>query len=545
MNLRITKNLIKILIMKDIKNKTVNIWIPNVREAFYMITISVIMALIISACDTTVPGSFVGEDAITISGFLEENQDTYSQFWKFLLASDLKNTLNAYNPNGSGYTLFLPSNQAFDNYFERNEDYSSIDELLADSDFANLLIRYHLVNIGVHSNDFPYGALPDTTVTGDFLTVGFDDSGDSTFYKINNQAPVTIKNIELINGYIHEIGEVLEPVTKSSFDWIEDNPDYSIITEALRITGLYDTLRIYRTTSSGKIVDNPYTLLAEADSIFIRRGILNFNDLVERYGSSGLPLTDYENDLYQFTAYHIMEGSYFLDQFDETSNYNTYANFPVQVATDLEIMINPGKDTLDLIIEGQDTTVINYVRLDMNNSNILTKNGPLHLLKDILEVKSPSRVERMFQFFEEPQINDARNTIGEYVFSNQEDMEALSWFGPDYITYVKSSPMDANNNDYIELEGNFTIDYQIPKILPGKYLMEFKVQSKDSENANIQVSFDGKRLGSSFDLTSGGNPYNVFNVGIVEFQNYETHIITVNSLLPGKFTWDFVRFTPE
>ncbi len=510
-----------------------------------MITISVIMALIISACDTTVPGSFIGEDAITISGFLEENQDTYSQFWKFLLATDLKNTLNAYNPNGSGYTLFLPTNQAFDNYFERNEDYSSIDELLADSDFANLLIRYHLVNIGVNSNDFPYGALPDTTVTGDFLTVGFDDSGDSTFYKINNQAPVTIKNIELINGYIHEIGEVLEPVTKSSFDWIEDNPDYSIITEALRITGLYDTLRIYRTTSSGKIVDNPYTLLAEADSIFIRRGILNFNDLVERYGSSGLPLTDYENDLYQFTAYHIMEGSYFLDEFDETSNYNTYANFPVQVATDLEIMINPGKDTLDLIIEGQDTTVINYVRLDMINSNILTKNGPLHLLKDILEVKSPSRVERMFQFFEEPQINDARGTIGEYVFSNQEDMEVLSWFGPDYITYVKSSPMDANNNDYIELEGNFTMDYQIPKILPGKYLMEFKAQSKDNENANIQVSFDGKRLGSSFDLTSGGNPYDVFNVGIVEFQNYETHIITVNSLLPGKFTWDFVRFTPE
>jgi uncharacterized surface protein with fasciclin (FAS1) repeats len=531
--------------MKDIKNRAVNIWIPNVREALYMITISVTMALIISACDTTVLGSFIGEDAITISRFLDENQDTYSQFWKFLLATDLKNTLNAYNPNGSGYTLFLPTNQAFDNYFERNEDYSSIDELLADSDFANLLIRYHLVNIAVQSNDFPFGALPDTTVTGDFLTVGFDDSGDSTVYKINNQAPVTIKNIELINGYIHVIGEILEPVTKSSFDWIEDNPDYSIITEALRITGLYDTLRIYRTTSSGKIVDNRYTLLVEADSIFIRRGILNFNDLVERYGSSGLPLTDYENGLYQFAAYHIMEGSYFLDKFDETSNYNTYANFPVQVATDLEIMINPGKDTIDLIIEGQDTTVINYVRLDMINSNILTKNGPLHLLKDILEVKSPSRVERTFQFYEEPQINDARGTIGEYVFSNQEDMEVLSWFGPDYITYVKSSPMSANNNDYIELEGNFTIDYQIPKILPGKYLIKFKAQSKDSENANIQVSFDGKRLGSSFDLTSWRNPYNVFSVGIVEFQNYETHIITVNSLLPGKFTWDFVRFTPE
>lgn len=272
---------------------------------------------------------------------------------------------------------------------------------------------------------------------------------------------------------------------------------------------------------------------------------MDFNDLVERYASPDLPLTDFENGLYQFIAYHLMEGSYFLDEFEETNNYNTYANFPVQVNTGLEIMINPGKDTFDIIIEGQDTTIINYVRLDMINSNILTKNGPLHLLRDILEVKSPSRVERTFQFYEEPQINDARNTTGEYVFSNQEDLEVLSWFGPEYITYVKSTPIKANNNDYIELEGNFTINYEVPKILPGKYLIEFKAQANDNENANIQVAFDGKRLGSSFDLTSGGNPYDVFTIGIVEFQNYETHTITVNALLPGKFIWDFVRFSPE
>lgn len=510
-----------------------------------MITISGVMALITPSCDTTVPGSFIGEDAITISRFLEENQDTYSIFWEFLIATNLKNTLNAYNPNGNGYTLFLPSNQAFDSYIEKSDDYSSVDALLADSDFANLLIRYHLVNSGINTNDFPYGALPDTTVTGDFLTVGFDESGDSTVYKINNQAPVTFKNIELINGYIHEIGEILEPVTMSSFDWIEGNPDYSIITEALKITGLDDTLGIYRTTTTGKFVDNQYTLLAEADSIYNKHGIMNVNDLIDRYASPGLPLTDYENEFYQFMAYHIMEGSYFLDEFDQTNNYNTYANSPIQVAIDLEIKINPGKDTLDLIIEGQDTTVINYVRLDMTNSNILTKNGPLHLLRDILEVKSPSRVVRTFQFFEEPGINDVRNTTGEYVFSNQEDLEVLSWFGPDYITYVKSTQMSATNNDYIVLEGNFTIEYKIPKILPGKYVLEFKTESNDNENANIQVAFDGKRLGSSFDLTSGGNPYSVFRIGIVEFQNYEAHTVTVNALLPGKFTWDFVRFTPE
>lgn len=515
------------------------------KDIKHIFAVAAIMSVVLPSCDTTIPGSFIGEDAITISRFLEDNQETYSMFWEFMLKTDLVHTLNAYNPNGNGYTLFLPTNQAFDIYIAQNEDYADFSELLEDTDFANLLIRYHLVNMGIISNDFPYGALPDTTVTGDFLTVGFDESGDSTVYRINNKAPVTIPNIELINGYIHVIGEVLEPVTMSSYEWIAENPDYSIFAEALRITGLQDTLGIYRTTGSGKVVGNQYTLFAEPDSIYYKHGILSIDDLVDRYGSPGMALTEFENGFFQFTAYHIMEGSYFLDEFDQTNNYNTYANFPVQVVSDLEIKINPGKDTLELIIEGQDTTVINYVRLDMTNSNILTKNGPLHLLKGIMEVKIPGRTQRTFQFYEEPAIYDARNTIGAYVFANQDDMEVLSWSGPEYITYVKASAMSANNNDYIELEGNFTIEYIIPKILPGKYIIEFKTQSNDIDNANIQVAFDGKRLGSIFDLTSGGNPYNVFRVGVVDFQDYETHTITVNSLLPGKFTWDFVRFTPE
>lgn len=503
----------------------------------------VFMAL--ASCDTSVPGSFIGEDAVTISRYLEENQETYSLFWDFLVRTDLKNTLNAYNPNGNGYTLFVPSNEAINAYIEQNENYSSFNDLLDDSNFSNLLIRYHLVNTRISTNDFPYGALPDTTITGDFLTVGFDDSGDSIVYKINNQAPVTVSNIELINGYIHVIGEVLEPVTNSSFDWILNNPDYSIIAEGFRLTGIQDTMGIFRTTASGNMVSNLYTLLVEPDSIFNKHGIMSIDDLIDQYQTPGLELTNFENGFYQFMAYHLLEGSYFLDEFNETKNYNTYANFPVQIAAGLEIRINPGKDTLDIIIEGQDTTVINYVRLDMINSNILTKNGPLHLLKDILEVKTPGRTIRTFQFLEEPLINEASKEQGEYIFSDQGDMEVLSWTGLDYITYVKASSMPANNNDYIELEGNFTIEYIMPKILPGKYLIEFRAERSDGENATIQVSVDGKRLGSSFDLTSGGNPYDTFIIGIVEFQNYESHLVTVNSLLPGSFSWDYIQFTPE
>lgn len=510
-----------------------------------LLLISVFPILLLESCEPEIQGSFIGENAVTISGYIDKNQETYSIFWKLLINTNLKSALNAYNPNGNGYTLFLPTNHAFELYFAQSEDYDNIDELLEDNDFANLLIRYHLVNSSFETNNFPFGALPDTTVTGDFLTVGFDVTEDSTIYRINNEVPIVQSNIELTNGYIHVIGDILEPIAYSSFDWISENEDYSIITEAFKLTGLQDTMGLYRTTRSGQVVKNLYTLMVEADTVFYRNGITNIEELIERYQTPGLELSDKENEFYQFTAYHMLEGSYFLDEFSGTNNFNTYANFPAQISAGLEIRINPGKDTIDMIIEGQDTTIINYVRIDMQNSNILTKNGALHLLMDINEVKTPGRTIRTFQFFEEPEINKVKNTPGEYILTDPDNLEVLSWTGPPEINYVKSTSIGATNNDYIEIEGNFTIEYRIPSILPGKYLIEFKTESSDNENATIQVSIDGQRFGSSFDLTSGGNSYRTFTIGITEFQIYEEHIVTVSSLLPGIFKWDFIRFTPE
>ena len=55
--------------------------------------------------------------------------------------------------------------------------------------------------MGINSNDFPFGALPAYTLSDDFLTVSFVIETDTSYYKINNQAPVIKPNIELSNGY--------------------------------------------------------------------------------------------------------------------------------------------------------------------------------------------------------------------------------------------------------------------------------------------------------------------------------------------------------
>ena len=56
----------------------------------------------------------VFEDTLksSIVDYLESKGDTFSYFLEILDKGSLKQTLSAYNPDGNGYTLFAPDNDA-------------------------------------------------------------------------------------------------------------------------------------------------------------------------------------------------------------------------------------------------------------------------------------------------------------------------------------------------------------------------------------------------------------------------------------------------
>lgn len=501
---------------------------------------------------------FLDEDLVSIARYIEDNKETYSRFHRIMTEGALVDPLNSYNPTGTGFTLFLPTDEAFDRYVQNNQKYNTFEDLIADTEFVRVLGRYHLVNINLKTNEFPYGALPDTTATGDLLTIGFSSNLDSTVYKVNSVAPVISGNLEMANGYIHVISEVLEPVNFSGYQWLSEHSGYSIIAQALEVTGLKDTLGLYRSTSSGQLVKNKYTLLVEHDSIFSRNGISSIDDLIEAHATPGLALTHPDNELYQFAAYHVLEGEHFLVDLNESRNFNTYANAPVKIVAGLEVRINPGVDTFRIdVSELGDTTVINYVTLFYQESNILTKNGAIHLITEVMEFNIPPISDRTFEFYEEPEINRVRNDPGSYYFfeEDKDELEVITWTGPKEILYHKSSSSSepAYRQDYIEVEGNFVISYTMPKILPGRYTLFLRANAynSNSEHATILVYIDGERMSGNFDLNTGGsnsNPYRVNNkwdgyeIGNVEFNKYSEHTITIESLIPGIFTWDRVAF---
>ncbi len=90
-----------------------------------------------TACDPqNVEAGF--EDLLeqTIYDYIVENDSAYSSFLAILEAGEIDKTLSAYNPDGIGYTCFLPDNKALDAFIDRADRYNTLEELIEDTEFV-------------------------------------------------------------------------------------------------------------------------------------------------------------------------------------------------------------------------------------------------------------------------------------------------------------------------------------------------------------------------------------------------------------------------
>jgi hypothetical protein len=321
---------------------------------------------------------WVDEDSLTIGQYLEKNKKEYSKFYRILVQGKMLVPLYAYNPYGDDYTLVLPTDEAIDHFIQQNQDYGNFEEFLKDTGFINVLTRYHTLNRKVHTNEFPDGALIDRTLTGERLVASFSVNEDNQLIKINNAVPIIKSNLKMTNGYINVISEVLQKVEISGYDWLQQQNGYSILAQAMELSGIRK-----------KLGWNKYTIFAEPDSIYHRYGINNIGDLISRIATPGVPLTTIANSFYQFTAYHILSGEYYLNDLSWGSKkYLTFSGQLITIYVGQEIKINIGVDTYGITIsESGDTTDIDYIRPVSEGCNILTRTGPVHSIYDLMYYK--------------------------------------------------------------------------------------------------------------------------------------------------------------
>jgi transforming growth factor-beta-induced protein len=112
--------------------------------------------------------------------------------------------------NGTGpFTVFAPTNAAFQALLESNEDWNS----LADIDAATLeaVLKYHVVvGDNVTSGEIMDGLEP-TTLEGSTITINTTD-GVVITDKGGNESTVQIPDVQTSNGVIHAIDRVLLPI---------------------------------------------------------------------------------------------------------------------------------------------------------------------------------------------------------------------------------------------------------------------------------------------------------------------------------------------
>lgn len=230
-------------------------------------------------------------DELQIMDYIDGRKDlsTFRELIDYVKKRDLLKTAGA-------YTLFAPTNAAFDNLFARlsssGEKVSSIKDKTPE--FWLNYFGYHLLDKKINTNALEQGPLSAPTVLNDkYLIADIRESYSSI--KLNNFATITETNIEMSNGYIDILSEVLSPPVETILTTLQKTGKYAIMLGIFEETGLTRYLK-----------DSTVTLIIERDEVLLKN---NFDKNAIA-------------DLGEWAAYHIIPDSgYFLNQLTKQRIY--------------------------------------------------------------------------------------------------------------------------------------------------------------------------------------------------------------------------------
>ena len=285
----------------------------------------------------------------TVASFLEENPEVYSSFIHILDKGGRLNLMKSYGQ----YTCFAPTNDAIAKYlYEQDSIYwTSVEANKADpkvkvrwtgvtspelselsDSMCKVLSQTHLIPEIYLTTDMEGDIIPVMNMNDRYLSLSYDvDENNLNILLINGNGKIIGKDEEVQNGVVHTIAAVLNPSTNTVPAQIEAHDYFSIITEAIEMTGYADQMQLYKDESyadgdlkapsiyNTQQVPYPankyygYTAFLEPNEVYNEAGIYNFNDLVAKCkewypdADASAPLTSKKNPVNQFVGYHLLD----------------------------------------------------------------------------------------------------------------------------------------------------------------------------------------------------------------------------------------------
>lgn len=300
--------------------------------------------------DDDVPENYYASTKLTAAEFLEERPELFSDFIGILKRTPYFSMLSTYGTYSSAgllqYTLFAPTNEGIERYLKKM-GYSSIDQIPTET--CDTLARTHIIKKGAFfTTDIGEGALPELNMDDAYIVLSSDSdvtNNNKLVYYINKNSRMVERDDSVTNGVVHVINNTIASSSLLLADKIDEDPALTLFSQALKLTGMADSLTKYidetyaceddsvytgtmeRCTSGSALYTRTfwvgkryfkYTAFVEPDSVFHRYGINNMDDLKayakkvydETYPEDAGLYDDNpkhrKNPLNRFVSYHLL-----------------------------------------------------------------------------------------------------------------------------------------------------------------------------------------------------------------------------------------------
>jgi len=483
--------------------------------------------------------------------YMQEHPEEFSMFVDLLERSNIIGLLNAYGY----YTCFAPTNEAMQKFYEE-KGIVDINEL--DQDDISKIVKDHIiVDFVITTEDFTEGRLSQLTMSNRYISTSFALFQEGIpVIMVNKTSPIVESNIEVHNGVIHAIGEVLKPTELTLVEAIEADKRFSLFNQALNVTELdrklsltedlsYDRNNYYYANDGvirlGVLMKLPdfrkfgYTAVMESDSIYNLNGITSLDDLrlyAKNIYDAVFPEdagitdeTDPRNSLYKFIAYHLINKQLGYTKFIIDYDEDIYATiFTYDAYEYIETMCPNSLIEVRTIRSENKTNIFNYVTATGEYLELVeghydndAVNGVYHEINGILsynvgvasEISSKRLRLDVASFFPELTNNNMRgrgiNNTQRYILPPGY-VDGMEISNETEIQYY--SAHDAlgtfQSDEFASITGMYDITITTPPIPAGTYEVRIGYQPNGNRGA-AQLYFDGQPCGIPLDIRLPAN----------------------------------------
>ncbi len=304
----------------------------------FVLALLVIPAFTVSCSDEPLAENYYTFTGEMVTDYLQNRSGEFSDFITILQRSGMYGMMAAYG----SYTCLAPNNKAVEQYLHEL-GIQSVDQLTKEQ--CDTLSWNHIIDQACFTTDLIDGNIPTANMNDRYLTFSCDSdalNNNNVIYYINKSARLIVRDDSVENGVVHTLDRVIVPQSFLLPDLLAEDSTISIFNEALRLTGLCDSLRQYidPTYSCGEDSVNQdmvistggasytmryvgtrmkrYTAFVETDEVYAANGIYDLDGLKahakqvydQMYPTdAGLyddDWTNRKNPLNRFISYHLL-----------------------------------------------------------------------------------------------------------------------------------------------------------------------------------------------------------------------------------------------